>query len=214
MANLVVPESNYTVISGGGKFRIQADVQGARNANEKKLIWGEPNGCIDNGVFTIPTVVTPTTYIVTVSMLEDSAQTQQITVTVNPKPILKKIGSLKVWQHGTSLTSQVLDIEGIGFKTKLKLTEHYPVVSGVLPAFTPAPDFDTDDKGCLTITLDQSALAQNVDRSIHVQAMGSDKEETIFLRKIRKEKCPRCQSPLWDGNKCPTCNYPKSRKSR
>lgn len=218
MALLVVAEVNYVVISGGGKFRLQADIQGAANNNERKLVWSEPNGCVDNGIFTIPTVITPTVYTVTVKMLEDLSQQEQITVTVNPKKIIKKINNLKVWQHGSGensfITIQILDNEGIGFKAKIKLSESLNPAA-IFSVFSTNPLVDeTDDSGALTVPLDQTALAERLDRFIHIQAIGSGKDDKVFLYQIRPEKCPRCKSPLWNGTKCLTCNYPKTRKTR
>ena len=218
MALLVVAELNYTVISGGSKFRIQADVQGAANNNERKLVWSEPNGCVDNGIFTIPDVKMPTVYTVTVKMLEDLSRQEQITVTVMPKKIIKKINDLKVWQHGSGdnsfLTIQILDNEGVGFKGKIKLSESLNPAA-VFSVFTLNPiECETDDAGALSVPLDQTALVERLDRFIHIQAMGSGQDDEVFLYQIRPEKCPRCKSPRWNGVKCLTCNYPKSRKAR
>ena len=208
MATLFVPLKNYEVNSGS-EVRLTAIVIGERDRNRRRLVWSNKEGLIQNGQFRAPEMNEDTNFEVKVHMEADTNKSETINVLVKkrvekpekPKDksaIIEAIGA----QGSYFIKVQVLD----GRKVTVAFTEVSTKGASILPGEKRTLKKITNEQGYLVIQV--SPFKQET-RVFDVQIIGSEQKQRLYLDGPKKETCPRCNSPAWNGTRCRDCNYPK-----
>lgn len=188
MANLYVPRTDY-MTEAPRKIKIAAEVQNARDQKERKLVWSEENGLIDqNGIFSPPQVKQDETFIVLVQRLEDPADQAIITVTVKKSEEKKSEAEpceLEIRPHGAdgkySISIQVLNPRK---KADLIIYDD-SALKPILPGKQKKIKKPTNDKGYYTFDLLPFKERQ---REIHIEIVGSGANKKITLSGPRPPK--------------------------
>lgn len=181
MANLYVPRTDY-VTEVPRKVKIVAEVKNARDQKDRKLIWSDENGLVDqNGIFSPPAVKQDEVFIVLVQRLEDTADQATITVTVKKSAEKKSEAEpceIEIRPHGTngkySISIQVLNPH----KRADLIIYDDSALKPILPGNIKKLEVPTNDKGYYTFDLLPFKERQ---REIHIEIVGSGANKKITL---------------------------------
>ncbi|MBI2459097.1 MAG: hypothetical protein HYV53_00920 [Parcubacteria group bacterium] len=188
MANLYVPRTDY-ITEATRKIKIVAEVQGARDQKDRKLVWSEENGLIDqNGIFSPPQVKQDETFTVSIQRLEDPNDQATITVMVKKAEEKKSEAEpceLEIRPHGAngkySISIQVLN----PYKKANLVIYDDSALKPILTGNVKRLEVPTNDKGYYTFDLLPFKERQ---REIHVEIVGSGANKKITLSGPRPPK--------------------------
>jgi hypothetical protein len=217
---LVVPDAGKVLeLQSGQKYKIPAEANGPGNSWERRLIWSQKEGLIDqNGVFSAPITKMDMNYTVEVRRSSDLV-TAPVVVHVlvkkaEEKPSDRQPTEIEIREHGKKgkyrLSCQVFDQNKKGVKSTIVFYDNSSKKS-ILPGNKCRVMLATGNNGWLDVNL--SPFKDSV-RRIQIEVVGMAKNNIISLAGPKEKRCPRCHSKRWDGKTCKHCSYPKPRVTR